>query len=142
MQANHHKPLQTTGHQNTRKKDSNCPFFWLNLAKASRHIYCHSCSLHDLSIYMCTAFLHRKALASGQLLRLRMGHSVSTQPIFAKVPRCPSPMLPKKFLKLNLISIKACQILGCDSEYFWRYSLSNFLFCITFKYRSETCYTD
>ena len=28
------------------------------------------------------------------------GHSVSTQPIFAKVPRCPSPILPKKFLKL------------------------------------------
>ena len=28
------------------------------------------------------------------------GHSVSTQPILAKVPRCPSPILPKKFLKL------------------------------------------
>ena len=40
------------------------------------------------------------------LLNLRLicerhlGHSVSTQPIFAKVPRCPSPILPKKFLKL------------------------------------------
>ena len=31
---------------------------------------------------------------------LLKGHSVSTQPIFAKVPRCPSPILPKKFLKL------------------------------------------
>ena len=30
----------------------------------------------------------------------QVGHSVSTQPIFAKVPRCPSPILPKKFLKL------------------------------------------
>ena len=29
-----------------------------------------------------------------------VGHSVSTQPILAKVPRCPSPILPKKFLKL------------------------------------------
>ena len=28
------------------------------------------------------------------------GHSVSTQPILTKVPRCPSPILPKKFLKL------------------------------------------
>ena len=34
--------------------------------------------------------------------------------------------------KITLVSImKACQILGCNYEYFWRYSLSNFLFHIT-----------
>ena len=34
--------------------------------------------------------------------------------------------------KITLVSImKACQILGCNSEYCWRYSLSNFLFCIS-----------
>ena len=34
--------------------------------------------------------------------------------------------------KITLVSImKACQFLGCNSEYFWRYSLSNF-FVIAF----------
>ena len=38
-----------------------------------------------------------------------------------------------KIPKITLVSIvKACQILGCNSEYFWRYSLSNFLFYIAF----------
>ena len=39
----------------------------------------------------------------------------------------------QKFPKITLVSImKACQILGGNSEYFWRYSLSNFLFCFAF----------
>ena len=72
MQANHHKPPQTTAnhHQNTRKKESNYPFFWLNLAKARRHVHFHSCTIF---IFMQAAFfVHRKALARGQLLRLCM----------------------------------------------------------------------
>ena len=41
--------------------------------------------------------------------------------------------IAQKIPKITLFSImKACQILGCNSEYFWRYSLSNFLFCIAF----------
>ena len=41
--------------------------------------------------------------------------------------------IAQKIPKITLVSImKACQILSCNSEYFWRYSLSNFLFCITF----------
>ena len=62
--------------------------------------------------------------------------------------------------KITLISImKPCQIQGCNSEYFWRYSLSNFRYCVfalatkmlTFevsylhflpRQRSQTCYTD
>ena len=41
--------------------------------------------------------------------------------------------IAQKIPKITLVSImKACQILGCNSEYFWRYSLSNFLFCFTF----------
>ena len=55
--------------------------------------------------------------------------------------------------KITLVSImKACQILDCNSEYFWRYSLSNVLFCIVFlpsrlnvlplKYHINFFYTD
>ena len=41
--------------------------------------------------------------------------------------------IAQKIPKITLVSImKACQILGCNSEYFWRYSLSNFLFCFAF----------
>ena len=41
--------------------------------------------------------------------------------------------IAQKIAKITLVSImKACQILGCNSEYFWRYSLSNFLFCFAF----------
>ena len=38
-----------------------------------------------------------------------------------------------KIPKITLVStMKACQTLGCNSGYFWRYGLSNFLFCIAF----------
>ena len=41
--------------------------------------------------------------------------------------------IAQKIPKITLVSImKACQILGGNSEYFWRYSLSNFLFCFAF----------
>ena len=41
--------------------------------------------------------------------------------------------IAQKIPKITLVSImNACKILGCNSEYFWRYSLSNFLFCIAF----------
>ena len=41
--------------------------------------------------------------------------------------------IAQKIPKITLVSImKACKIVGCHSEYFWRYSLSNFLFCIAF----------
>ena len=42
--------------------------------------------------------------------------------------------IAQKIPKITLVSsiMKACNILGCNSEYFWRYSLSNFLFCIAF----------
>ena len=41
--------------------------------------------------------------------------------------------IAQKIPKITLVSImKACQILGCNSKYFWRYSLSNFLFCFAF----------
>ena len=41
--------------------------------------------------------------------------------------------IAQKSPKITLVSImKACKILGCNSEYFWRYSFSNFLFCIAF----------
>ena len=41
--------------------------------------------------------------------------------------------IAQKIPTITLVSImKACQILGCNSEYFWRYSLSNFLFCFAF----------
>ena len=44
-----------------------------------------------------------------------------------------STNIAQKIPKITLVSImKACQILGCNSEYFWRYSLSNFLFCFAF----------
>ena len=55
--------------------------------------------------------------------------------------------------KITLVSIvKACQILGCNSEYLWRYSLSKCLFymaCLPsrlkwlhLKYHIYTLYTD
>ena len=38
-----------------------------------------------------------------------------------------------KIPKITLVRImKACQILGCNSEYFWRYGLSNILFGMAF----------
>ena len=49
------------------------------------------------------------------------GSQVSVSNIAHKIP------------KITLVSImKACQILGCNSKHFWRYSLSNFLFCFAF----------
>ena len=46
MQANHRKPPPEY------EKTDNCPFFWLNLAKASRHIYIaiHAVCTYDFSI--------------------------------------------------------------------------------------------
>ena len=41
--------------------------------------------------------------------------------------------IAQKIPKIPLVRImKACQILGSDSEYFWRYGLSNFLFGMAF----------
>ena len=87
------------------------------------------------------------------------GHSMSTELIVTKVPRWPSPKLPKKLTKIG--RMKACNILGYNSKCFWRYSRSNFLFYMAFlpswlkcypfevsylhfihRQRSETCYTD
>ena len=47
MQANHHKPPPEY-----EKKEFNCPFFWLKMAKARRHVHFHSCCLHDFYIYI------------------------------------------------------------------------------------------
>ena len=68
-------------------------------------------------------------LTSGKIIRIvlsKLGHSMSTQPILTKVP---VSNIAQKIPKIALVSImKACKILGCNSEYFSRYSLSNFLF--------------
>ena len=61
--------------------------------------------------------------------------------------------IAKKMPKITLVRImKACKILGCNSEYFWRYGLSNFLFGMAFlpsrlicqpsKHHIYTLYTD
>ena len=48
-------------------------------------------------VYTCPVYwFHPKNSSS----IIQWGHSVSTQPILTKVPRCPSPILTKKFLKL------------------------------------------
>ena len=61
--------------------------------------------------------------------------------------------IAQKIPKITLVSImKACKILGCNSEYFSRYSLSNFLFYyavlhsrlkwLPLKYHIYTLYKD
>ena len=52
---------------------------------------------------------------------------------FCKSSQVTVSNIAQQIPKITLVSImKACTILGCNSEYFWRYSLSNFLFCIAF----------
>ena len=52
---------------------------------------------------------------------------------FCKSSQVSVSNIAQKIPKITLVSImKACQILGCNSEYFWRYSLSNFRFCFAF----------
>ena len=48
---------------------------------------------------------------------------------FCKSSQVSISNIAQKIPKITLVSImKACQILGCNSEYFWRKSLSNFRF--------------
>ena len=43
------------------------------------------------------------------------------------------PNIAQQIPKITLARImKACKILGCDSEFFWKISLSNFLFGMAF----------
>ena len=120
-------------------------FLYLNLRR-SRHCFCFylsvclcfSYTLHLLLLASCYA-MHINALGSFRVNSIN-GSQVSVSNIAPKIP------------KITLVSImKACQILGCNSEYFWRYSLSNFLFCIAFlpsrlrlplKYHIYIFYTD
>ena len=46
--------------------------------------------------------------------------------------------IAQKFLKLLQMGdrMKSCKSLGCNSEYFWRYSLSDFLFYMALGVRS------
>ena len=65
MQANHHKPPQTTAnhHQNTRKKSLIVHFFGWKWPKNS-DLYISIHAVCTIFIFICTAFfLHRKALA-------------------------------------------------------------------------------
>ena len=64
------------------KKESNCPFFWLKRAKASRHVHFHSCSLHNFYIYKCKQLglltTHRQyslALKQSQIHNVNFGTS-------------------------------------------------------------------
>ena len=71
------------------------------------------------------------------------GHSIWTQ--LKNSRRC-NPILPEKIPKMTLCGrMKACTILGCNSEYFWRYSHSNFGFYMPFlptlKHTIFTLYT-
>ena len=65
------------------------------------------------------------------VLRFPLGQSMCTQPIFfTKVTVSNiAPKIPKITLGGRM---KACTIIGCRSEYFWRYSLSKFLFYMSF----------
>ena len=72
---------------------------------------------------------------------------------FDKSSQVTVPNIAQKIPKIALVSImKACKILGCNSEYFSRYSLSNFLFYyavlhsrlkwLPLKYHIYTLYKD
>ena len=72
---------------------------------------------------------------------------------FDKISQVTVSNIAQKIPKITLVSImKVFKIVGCNSEYFWRYSLSNFLFYMAFlpsrlkwlplKYHIYTLYTD
>ena len=78
----------------------------INPSEPAAGVYCY-CVITNITYTLThiTALLslaHHKSYLKQLVhcINKHKGHSVSTQPILAKVPRCPSPILPKKFLKL------------------------------------------
>ena len=62
-----------------------------------------------------------------QTLQSLWGHSMSTN-----VSQVSVSNIAQQIPQITSVSImKVCEILGCNSEYFWRYSHSNALFYIS-----------
>ena len=109
-------PLRGAEHKHWAETLNITPFFLKCVINGSLvffltfHLHTHACNIL-LILYQSIGSFHVNSNSDSQ---------VSVSNIAQIIP------------KITLVSImKACKILGCNSEYCWRYSLSNFLFCIS-----------